>query len=298
MNDRPEIAVEPGTNADVSRFTPSRPEKATHAMSVSFLDSTGFVVYGSAPSPFASCRRTCSNPSAVIVALPIRWAASSVRCCSVLVVSDAAWAMLFAYSAGLGGTAEEDLDFLRDAFKQLLLNFTWWVNRKDPEGRNLFEGGFLGLDNIGVFDRSAALPTGGRLEQGRDGDVRALGVRRRKEAALLEAPEGGQRRLQRLALASRGVEGRAGRQVEVAGEDDTAALGEGRRQSLIVALVRHDALELVPQAGRRAGPEPLAQTIDRLHDAAALGLVQDDIDADRRGAGLVQLAHELAQHRP
>jgi hypothetical protein len=76
-----------------------------------------------------------------------------------------AWAMLFAYSAGLGGTREDDLDFLRDAFKKLLVNFTWWVNRKDLEGRNLFEGGFLGLDNIGVFDRSAPLPTGGRLEQ-------------------------------------------------------------------------------------------------------------------------------------
>jgi hypothetical protein len=46
-----------------------------------------------------------------------------------------------------------------------MLNFTWWVNRKDPAGKNLFEGGFLGLDNIGVFDRSAALPGGGRLEQ-------------------------------------------------------------------------------------------------------------------------------------
>ena len=58
-----------------------------------------------------------------------------------------------------------DLDFLRDAFAKLLLNFTWWVNRKDPDGRNVFEGGFLGLDNIGVFDRSHALPTGGHLEQ-------------------------------------------------------------------------------------------------------------------------------------
>jgi hypothetical protein len=50
-------------------------------------------------------------------------------------------------------------------FQKLLLNFTWWVNRKDPDGRNVFEGGFLGLDNIGVFDRSAPLPTGGYLEQ-------------------------------------------------------------------------------------------------------------------------------------
>jgi hypothetical protein len=58
-----------------------------------------------------------------------------------------------------------DLSFLRESFTRLLLNFTWWVNRKDVGGRNVFEGGFLGLDNIGVFDRSATLPTGGRLEQ-------------------------------------------------------------------------------------------------------------------------------------
>ena len=58
-----------------------------------------------------------------------------------------------------------DLAFLQESFARLLLNFTWWVNRKDIGGRNVFEGGFLGLDNIGVFDRSAALPTGGRLEQ-------------------------------------------------------------------------------------------------------------------------------------
>jgi len=58
-----------------------------------------------------------------------------------------------------------DFPFLEKSFTRLLLNFTWWVNRKDPAGNNVFEGGFLGLDNIGVFDRSAALPTGGRLEQ-------------------------------------------------------------------------------------------------------------------------------------
>jgi hypothetical protein len=60
---------------------------------------------------------------------------------------------------------ERDPAFLRESFARLLLNFTWWVNRKDPSGRNVFEGGFLGLDNIGVFDRSAELPTGGQLEQ-------------------------------------------------------------------------------------------------------------------------------------
>ena len=60
---------------------------------------------------------------------------------------------------------EVDLPFMEKSFSRLLLNFTWWVNRKDPTGHNVFEGGFLGLDNIGVFDRSAALPTGGSLEQ-------------------------------------------------------------------------------------------------------------------------------------
>jgi hypothetical protein len=75
-----------------------------------------------------------------------------------------AFAALFLQNleAGLG---EVDLPFLQKNFSRLLLNFTWWVNRKDPAGRNVYEGGFLGLDNIGVFDRSAALPTGGRLEQ-------------------------------------------------------------------------------------------------------------------------------------
>ena len=62
-----------------------------------------------------------------------------------------------------GGKA--DVDFLERVFHKLLLNFTWWVNRKDTEGHNIFQGGFLGLDNIGVFDRSAPLPTGGHIEQ-------------------------------------------------------------------------------------------------------------------------------------
>jgi len=60
---------------------------------------------------------------------------------------------------------EGDIEFLKYAFSKLLINFTWWVNRKDQSGNNLFEGGFLGLDNIGVFDRSSPLPTGGYLEQ-------------------------------------------------------------------------------------------------------------------------------------
>ena len=75
-----------------------------------------------------------------------------------------AWATLFLYKTErtLG---RADLRFLEKSFQGLMLNFSWWVNRKDPEGRNVFAGGFLGLDNIGVFDRSAPLPTGGSLEQ-------------------------------------------------------------------------------------------------------------------------------------
>jgi hypothetical protein len=75
-----------------------------------------------------------------------------------------AWATLFLYKyeKNLG---REDIPFLARSFQGLMLNFNWWVNRKDPQGRNVFAGGFLGLDNIGVFDRSAQLPTGGSLEQ-------------------------------------------------------------------------------------------------------------------------------------
>ncbi|MGE5101200.1 MAG: MGH1-like glycoside hydrolase domain-containing protein, partial [Deltaproteobacteria bacterium] len=76
-----------------------------------------------------------------------------------------AWATLFLHRTEEALRGETDLDFVKAAFNKLLLNFTWWVNRKDRFGKNVFEGGFLGLDNIGVFDRSAPLPTGGYLEQ-------------------------------------------------------------------------------------------------------------------------------------
>ena len=76
-----------------------------------------------------------------------------------------AWATLSLYRTEQALRGEGDLDFLRSAFNKLALNFTWWVNRKDRFGKNVFEGGFLGLDNIGVFDRSAPLPTRGHLEQ-------------------------------------------------------------------------------------------------------------------------------------
>jgi hypothetical protein len=75
-----------------------------------------------------------------------------------------AWATLFLYNIEkeLG---RADIRFLERSFQALMLNFNWWVNRKDPQGRNVFAGGFLGLDNIGIFDRSAQLPTGGYLDQ-------------------------------------------------------------------------------------------------------------------------------------
>ncbi len=76
-----------------------------------------------------------------------------------------AFATLFVYQTEKALRGEGDLAFLRRAFHGLSLNFTWWLNRKDPSGRHVFEGGFLGLDNIGIFDRSSPLPTGGRLEQ-------------------------------------------------------------------------------------------------------------------------------------
>jgi hypothetical protein len=76
-----------------------------------------------------------------------------------------AWATIFLYRTEQALKGKGDIEFLKRSFAKLMLNFSWWVNRKDRFGKNLFEGGFLGLDNIGVFDRSAPLPTGGHLEQ-------------------------------------------------------------------------------------------------------------------------------------
>ena len=76
-----------------------------------------------------------------------------------------AWATIFTYRLEKARTGKGDIEWLERSFQKLLLNFTWWLNRKDRTGRNAFEGGFLGLDNIGVFDRSAPLPSGGYLEQ-------------------------------------------------------------------------------------------------------------------------------------
>ena len=76
-----------------------------------------------------------------------------------------AWAAWRVYRIEQERSGTGDVKFLESVFHKLLMNFTWWVNQKDAEGLNVFEGGFLGLDNIGVFDRSAPLPTGGHIEQ-------------------------------------------------------------------------------------------------------------------------------------
>jgi Mannosylglycerate hydrolase MGH1-like glycoside hydrolase domain len=76
-----------------------------------------------------------------------------------------AWSTMFTYRLEQARRGQGDVEWLERSFQMLLLNFTWWVNRKDRSGNNVFEGGFLGLDNIGVFDRSSPLPTGGYLEQ-------------------------------------------------------------------------------------------------------------------------------------
>jgi Glycosyl hydrolase family 63 C-terminal domain len=76
-----------------------------------------------------------------------------------------AWATWRVFQIERAMTGQGDRQFLERVFQKLMLNFTWWVNRKDMEGKNVFQGGFLGLDNIGVFDRSAQLPTGGYIDQ-------------------------------------------------------------------------------------------------------------------------------------
>jgi len=101
-----------------------------------------------------------------------------------------AWATLFLHrlEGAIHGESSVDVQFLKSAFTKLLCNFTWWVNRKDRLGKNVFEGGFLGLDNIGVFDRSAPLPTGGHLEQADGTAWMALFSQNMAELAIEIAP--------------------------------------------------------------------------------------------------------------
>jgi hypothetical protein len=99
-----------------------------------------------------------------------------------------AWATLFLYKVE-SALGRQDTKFLERSFQGLLLNFNWWVNRKDPDGRNVFAGGFLGLDNIGIFDRSAPLPTGGSLEQADGTAWMAFYCQNMLEIALILADE-------------------------------------------------------------------------------------------------------------
>ena len=89
-----------------------------------------------------------------------------------------AWATWFVYQLEKATTGAADRAFLEGAFQKLMRNFGWWLNRKDADDRNIFQGGFLGLDNIGVFDRSAPLPTGGQDRPGRRHRVDGAVLRR------------------------------------------------------------------------------------------------------------------------
>jgi len=100
-----------------------------------------------------------------------------------------AWAAIFIYLIEKQRTRKGDTLFLKLAFQKLLMNFTWWVNRKDRDGRNIFEGGFLGLDNVGLFDRSAPLPTGGFIEQADGTAWMAFFCQSMLQIALELAPE-------------------------------------------------------------------------------------------------------------
>jgi hypothetical protein len=100
-----------------------------------------------------------------------------------------AWATVFLHRIEEALRGHSDVEFLKRSFNKLTANFTWWVNRKDRAGRNVFEGGFLGLDNIGVFDRSAPLPTGGYLEQADGTAWMALFCQTMLELAVIIAAE-------------------------------------------------------------------------------------------------------------
>ncbi|MEM9986564.1 MAG: glucosidase, partial [Bacteroidota bacterium] len=101
-----------------------------------------------------------------------------------------AWACLQMYKIEEQQTGKGDKEFLKRVFQKLLINFTWWVNRKDHNGNNVFEGGFLGLDNIGVFDRSSHIPGGGHLEQADGTAWMAMYSLNMLEMALILGEEG------------------------------------------------------------------------------------------------------------
>ncbi|GHA34592.1 hypothetical protein GCM10010372_38370 [Streptomyces tauricus] len=164
-----------------------------------------------------------------------------------------AWATLFVYELEKQRTGHGDRAFLENAFLKLMKNFTWWLNRKDADGNNVFQGGFLGLDNIGVFDRSAPLPTGGRRPGRRD----------RLDGAVLPEPPGDRHRAGRREPGVRG-----------AGADPVRALRvdrgrhEPRRQGQREPVGRGGRLLLRrPEAARRPG-DPAQGALPRRADPA------------------------------
>ncbi len=150
-----------------------------------------------------------------------------------------AWAAWRVYKTEAAQYGKGDLDFLERVFHKQMLNFTWWVNRKDAEGMNVFQGGFLGLDNIGVFDRSAPLPTGGRIEQSDGtswmGDVQPEHAEHRHRARL---PEPGVRGHRHEVLRALHVHRRGDERHRRPGHH---ALGRGRRVFLRRAAHRRQA---------------------------------------------------------
>ena len=180
-----------------------------------------------------------------------------------------AWATLFLHRTEQALRGEADLDFLKLTFHKLLLNFTWWVNRKDRYGKNVFEGGFLGLDNIGIFDRSAPLPTGGYLEQADGTAWMALFSQNMAEIALELATEDpivrghGVQVHRALPVHRRGDEpARRGRDVGRGGRLLLRSAAAARRQrhatqgaldGRAAAAVRHDGDRAVAARARSAG---------------------------------------------
>ena len=184
-----------------------------------------------------------------------------------------AWATIFLYRTEQALRGKTDFDFLIRMFGKLTSNFGWWINRKDRFGRNLFEGGFLGLDNIGVFDRSAPLPTGGYLEQADGTAWVALFSQNRRRAG--GAPAGLRRPGNELPGAVRidcacDERHRAGRHVGRGGRLLLRRAAHARRQchsaqgSLDggpLAALRHDGRRKV---AARAGPQADRATVRAL----------------------------------
>jgi hypothetical protein len=185
-----------------------------------------------------------------------------------------AWACrkVFTWGARTPG-AEPDIDFLQRVYPKLLMNFTWWVNRKDPAGDNLFTGGFLGLDNIGVFDRNMVLPGGARLEQADATAWMAFFCNEMLAITLTLArhdPDyGGMAStfLQHFAQISEALNGPGGLWDEEAGfYHDTVRLGDRRLPLKVRSLV--GLLPLVGAVMLQGDPERLGSVRKRLFELA------------------------------